>query len=85
MHVWQYAHAAARIFPALEKDERTRVDLGIALRDEGGISFRAEADKRPAIDGQAGTILRFYREHQMSKDEHLVDHELHGSFYFVSS
>lgn len=68
MHVWQYAHAAARIFPALEKDERTRIDLGIALRDDGGISFSAEADKRPAIDGQAGTILRFYREHQMSKD-----------------
>lgn len=68
MHVWQYAQAAARIFPAIEKDERTRVDLGIALREDGGISFRAEADKRPAIDGQAGTILRFYREHQMSKD-----------------
>ena len=68
MHVWQYAQAAARIFPALEKDERTRVDLGIALRDDGGMSFRAEADKRPAIDGQAGTILRFYREHQMSRD-----------------
>ena len=68
MHVWQYAHAAARIFPNLEKDERTRVDLGIALREDGGISFRAEADKRPAIDGQAGTILRFYREHQLSND-----------------
>lgn len=69
LHVWQYAHAAARIFPALEKDERTRIDLGVALRDDGGISFRAEADRRPAIDGQAGTILRFYREHQMSKDD----------------
>ena len=69
LHVWQYAHAPARIFPALEKDERTRIDLGIALRDDGGISFRAEADNRPAIDGQAGTILRFYREHQMSKDD----------------
>lgn len=68
LHVWQYAQAAGRIFPALEKDERTRIDLGIALRDDGGISFRAEADKRPAIDGQAGTILRFLREHQMSKD-----------------
>lgn len=69
LHVWQYAHAAARIFPALEKDERTRIDLGIALRDDGGISFRAESDRRPAIDGQAGTVLRFYREHQMSKDD----------------
>ncbi|MBA4167441.1 MAG: hypothetical protein H0X41_07865, partial [Chitinophagaceae bacterium] len=69
LHVWQYAHAAARIFPALEKDERTRIDLGIALLDDGGISFRAEADRRPAIDGQAGTILRIYREHQMSRDD----------------
>ncbi|MFY7901146.1 MAG: GH116 family glycosyl-hydrolase, partial [Chitinophagaceae bacterium] len=43
-HVWQYAQAAARIFPAMEKDNRQRVDLGIALREDGGISFRAEYD-----------------------------------------
>ena len=65
-HVWQYAQAMGRIFPALERDCRERTDLGIALREDGGIIFRAEMENRPAIDGQAGTILRCYREHQMS-------------------
>lgn len=68
-HVWQYAQAVGRIFPALEKDNHQRVDLGIALRQDGGISFRGEFDKLPAIDGQAGTILRVYREHKMSADD----------------
>ena len=69
-HVWQYAHAMARIFPALERDTRERVDLGIGfVPDTGAIWFRGEDEKRPAIDGQSGTILRFYREHQMSADD----------------
>lgn len=68
-HVWQYAQALARIFPALERDTRERVDLGLAMQDDGGICFRAEYESRPAIDGQAGTILRIYREHQMSPDD----------------
>ena len=67
-HVWQYAQALGRLFPSLERDTRERVDLGIALREDGGIMFRGEDEKRPAIDGQAGTILRFYREHQMNAD-----------------
>jgi non-lysosomal glucosylceramidase len=68
-HVWQYAQAMGRIFPSLEKDTRQRVDLGIAMQNDGGIFFRAEYTDRPAIDGQAGTILRIYREHQMSGDD----------------
>lgn len=67
-HVWQYAQAMGRIFPSLERDCRQRTDLGIAMQDDGGIVFRAEYETRPAIDGQAGTILRLYREHQMSAD-----------------
>ncbi|MFV8346175.1 GH116 family glycosyl-hydrolase [Flavobacterium sp. ZB4P13] len=69
-HVWQYAQAVGRIFPALERDTRERVDLGLGFVEENGmIWFRAEAAKSPAIDGQAGTILRIYREHQMSGDD----------------
>ena len=71
-HVWQYAQASGRIFPALERDTRERVDLGLAQQPDGGIWFRAELQKRPAIDGQAGTVLRFYREHQMSKDSQFL-------------
>ena len=67
-HVWQYAQAMARIFPALERDTRERVDLGVAFHDDGHIGFRGEYDTNPAIDGQAGRILGIYREHQMSSD-----------------
>lgn len=71
-HVWQYAQALARLFPDLERDTRERVDLGIALQADGGILFRGEFESRPAIDGQAGTILRFYREHQLSRDDQFL-------------
>ncbi|WP_341843592.1 GH116 family glycosyl hydrolase [Chitinophaga caseinilytica] len=67
-HVWQYAQAMGRIFPSLERDTRQRTDLGIAMQPDGGIIFRAEFEGRPAIDGQAGTILRIWREHCMSAD-----------------
>lgn len=68
-HVYQYAQAVARIFPELERRLRAEVDLGAGfVKDTGAIIFRAENESRPAIDGQAGTILRFYREHQMSPD-----------------
>ncbi|GAO42037.1 hypothetical protein FPE01S_01_10500 [Flavihumibacter petaseus NBRC 106054] len=67
-HVWQYAQAMGRIFPELERDARERTDLGIAMQPDGGIIFRAEYESRPAIDGQAGTLLRIYREHQLSTD-----------------
>lgn len=68
-HVWHYAQAMARIFPDIERDIRQRVDLGLSLNQETGISgFRGEYDKGLAIDGQSGTILRIYREHQMASD-----------------
>ena len=69
MHVWQYAQAMARVFPSIERDTRERVDLGLSLQPDGMIWYRGEVVKGPAIDGQAGTILRFYREHQMSADD----------------
>lgn len=67
-HVWQYAQAMGRVFPSIEKDTRERIDLGLSLQPDGMIWYRGEVVKGPAIDGQAGTILRIYREHQMSKD-----------------
>jgi uncharacterized protein (DUF608 family) len=68
-HVWHYAHSAARLFPELERILRERVDFGLALLDDGAIRFRGEANTGPAADGQAGSILRAYREHQMSADD----------------
>jgi len=69
-HVWQYAQAAARLFPALERDQRERVDLGLAFHpDSGQIDYRAEAARSLAVDGQAGTVLRVWREHLTAPDD----------------
>ncbi len=67
-HVWQYAHAVARLFPQLERDTRERVDFGLAQQPDGAIFFRAEHNNIPAIDAQTGTVLRALREHQMCTD-----------------
>jgi uncharacterized protein (DUF608 family) len=70
-HVWHYAQAVARLFPELERILRERVDYaeGIGFDPKTGIiSHRAEEPVGPAVDGQAGNILRAYREHQMSAD-----------------
>lgn len=67
-HVWQYAQAVARLFPELERDTRTRVDLGLAMQPNGAIFFRGEFNNFPAIDAQAGVVLRAFREHQMCPD-----------------
>ncbi|MHB8636966.1 MAG: GH116 family glycosyl-hydrolase [Fimbriimonadaceae bacterium] len=72
-HVWHYAHSVARLFPALERDTRERVDLGVGfVKATGEIWFRAEFDHSAAVDGQAGTILRFLREHQMAPDDRFL-------------
>jgi uncharacterized protein (DUF608 family) len=69
-HVWQYAQAVGRLFPAYEKSVREMVDYGLAFHpDTGAMDYRAEASRMVAVDGQAGTILRAYREHQMSADD----------------
>ncbi len=68
-HVYHYAHACGRLFPDLERDLRQRVDFGLAMNNDGAIRFRAEYNDGPAVDGQAGTILRALREHQMSADD----------------
>jgi uncharacterized protein (DUF608 family) len=38
----------------------------------GAIGMRGEYARRAAVDGQAGTLLRVYREHQMSADDRLL-------------
>jgi uncharacterized protein (DUF608 family) len=68
-HVYHYNQAISRLFPAIERDLRERVDLGVGFNSQSGvIGFRAEYDGSLAVDGQAGTLLRMYREHLMSPD-----------------
>ena len=68
-HVWHYAQAVGRLFPDLERTLREREDYGVGYSDDGAIDFRGGLATRDATDGQAGVILRTYREHQMSSDD----------------
>lgn len=65
-HVWHYAQAVARLFPQLERDLRQRTDFGTALDPKSGVIQHRGEGAGLAVDGQAGCILRAYREHQMS-------------------
>lgn len=67
-HVWHYAQAVARLFPELERSAREMVDFGLAQKPDGLIPVRGEVQEVFAADGHGGTILRAYREHQMSAD-----------------
>lgn len=67
-HVWNYAQAAARIFPEFEQYLRKEIDFGISWHEDGSIDYRAEHGRHIAHDGLAGTIARTYREHTMRKD-----------------
>ncbi|MCD6332493.1 MAG: hypothetical protein J7L89_04395 [Bacteroidales bacterium] len=73
-HVWHYAQAVGRLFPEIERDQRERVDFGMALHEDGVIGYRALLDSSmgPAFDGQCGRILGVYREHQMSTDDRFL-------------
>jgi len=66
-HVWNYAHAPARLFPELERSAREMQDFGQGFDSESGlVGFRS--NRAYAADGQCGTVLKAYREHQMSAD-----------------
>ncbi len=66
-HVWNYAHAPARLFPELERSAREMQDFGEGFDASSGlVGFRS--NRAYAADGQCGTILKAYREHQMSAD-----------------
>jgi len=66
-HVWNYAHAPARLFPELERSAREMQDFGQGFDSNSGlVGFRS--NRAYAADGQCGTILKAYREHQMSAD-----------------
>ncbi len=64
-HVWQYAQAHARLFPALGRIMREQ-EFHYQAPD-GGIPHR-QPKSHAAFDGQCGSILGAYREHLMSRD-----------------
>lgn len=74
-HVWNYAQAAAWLFPELERSAR-RTEFLLETDDDGRQAFRTNRifgspawDHAPAADGQLGTIIRVYREWLLSGDD----------------
>jgi len=73
-HVWSYAQAMARLFPELERRLREITDYGVAFDETTGIiGYRGDHSKRVAIDGQAGSVIRTWREHTMSPDNEFLE------------
>jgi hypothetical protein len=65
-HVWHYAQSPGRLFPQLEIDLRERTDFTPDVMTPAGlVRFRGtySAADHACIDGQAGILLRCYREH----------------------
>jgi len=77
-HVWNYAQAAAYLFPELERDAR-RTEFVQETRADGRMNFRANSvfgnapwDFHPAVDGQLGAVVRLHREWRFSGDDALL-------------
>ncbi len=77
-HVWNYEQALAHLFPDLERSMRV-TDFMFNVRADGSMAFRtltptgkAVWDYKPAADGQMGSILKLYREWQMSGDDEFL-------------
>lgn len=76
-HVWNYAQSMAFLFPSLERSMR-RTDFLNNVKPDGEMAFRTtlplgsgkywRKEPHPAADGQMGTIIRLYRDWQISGD-----------------
>jgi len=74
-HVWNYEQATAFLFNDLSKTMR-EVEFGYALNENGHMGFRTNLPleksssgiELAAADGQMGTIMKFYRDWQLSGD-----------------
>jgi len=57
-----------RLFPELEKNLRERTDFAVIDTASGGIDFRGSLANKYAADGQAGIVLRSYRDYLISEN-----------------
>ncbi len=71
-HVWNYAYALCFLFPELERSIH-ELELKYCLNPDGGMPFRLklplgyrENTHRPCLDGQMGTVIKFYRDWKIS-------------------
>ncbi|MCA0932484.1 non-lysosomal glucosylceramidase [Lutimonas saemankumensis] len=78
-HVWNYEQATPFLFSDLAKTMR-EVEFDYATRENGHMGFRtklplekgASGIDLAAADGQMGTIMKFYREWQLSGDSEFL-------------
>lgn len=77
-HVWNYEQATAFLFNDLARTMR-EVEFAYATKDNGQMNFRVDLPLNPniesavsAADGQMGTIMKFYREWQLSGDSNFL-------------
>jgi len=77
-HVWNYEQGTAFMFGELAKSMR-EIEFGHATNNNGLMSFRvhlplknAQQSRAAAADGQMGTIMRMYRDWQLSGDDALL-------------
>lgn len=74
-HVWNYEHTMARLFPELERSVRHWQDFGDGFNPKDGAIGHRGKGTGVAFDGQAGSIMKAYREHLSSaNDEFLKQH-----------
>jgi len=72
-HVWNYEQATAFLFGNLAQTMRN-VEFNYATRENGGMAFRTalpliiDQTGGTAADGQMGTIMKMYRDWQLSGD-----------------
>lgn len=75
-HVFHYEQALGRLFPNLARQLRTQIDYGLSFKKAGIVGYRGEFSnigkhdgRGYAVDGQAGTILRTYREYKTAPNK----------------
>jgi len=74
-HVWNYAYAAAFLFPGLERSMR-ELDFRENQWENGRMSFRLQLplgsgpnDHIPCLDGQMGAVIKTYRDWKLCGDD----------------
>jgi non-lysosomal glucosylceramidase len=77
-HVWNYETAISFLFGDLAKNLRD-IEFGLATTDAGLMSFRVSLPLENAVkfgkvaaDGQMGTVMKLYREWQLSGDNEFL-------------
>ncbi|MEA1878468.1 MAG: GH116 family glycosyl-hydrolase [Bacteroidota bacterium] len=78
-HVWNYEQATAFLFGDLAKSMR-EIEFAYSTQENGLMSFRTNLPlskstgwSLAAADGQMGTIMKMYREWQLSGDDEFLD------------